>query len=150
MAKAKPAEQTGVAVHKSLAKPTVFLFRMLVFLVLVGFIVSILFNQIKVAFLNNPGLNGLIVGVLLIGIIYAFRQVIRLYPEIRWVNSFRIADPGLATSVKPVLLGPMATMLRDRKGALSLSTVVTRLPGISAATTVDPPDPYSRITEAAP
>ena len=40
----------------------------------------------------------------------------RLYPEIRWVNAFRIADPGLAISHRPVLLAPMATMLRDRTG----------------------------------
>ena len=44
------------------------------------------------SFLNNPGLNGLIIGVLVLGIIYAFRQVMRLYPEIRWVNACRIAS----------------------------------------------------------
>ena len=50
----------------------------------------------------------------------------RLYPEIRWVNAFRIADPGLAISHQPVLLAPMATMLRDRTGVLSLSTASMR------------------------
>ena len=34
--------------------------------------------------------------VLAAGILYAFQQVLRLYPEIRWVNAFRIADTGLA------------------------------------------------------
>jgi hypothetical protein len=72
--------------------------------------------------LANPGLNSLIIGVLLVGIVYAFRQVLRLYPEIRWVNSFRIADPGIAVEQQPVLLAPMATMLRDRTGHLSLAT----------------------------
>ncbi len=43
---------------------------------------------------TNPGLNGLILGVLVLGIIYAFRQVIRLYREIGGVNAFRISDPG--------------------------------------------------------
>ncbi len=51
---------------------------------------------------------------------------IRLYPEIRFVNAFRISDPGLGASHQPVLLAPMATMLRDRTGALSLSTVSMR------------------------
>jgi hypothetical protein len=60
------------------------------------------------------------------GILYAFQQVLRLYPEIRWVNAFRIADPGLAISHRPVLLAPMATMLRDRTGALSLSATSMR------------------------
>src|SRR6516164_4006591 len=64
----------------------------------------------------------LILGVLLVGIVYAFRQVLRLYPEIAWVNNFRISDPA-STSEKstPVLLAPMATMLRDRTGHLSLA-----------------------------
>ena len=35
----------------------------------------------------NPGLNGLIFGVLVIGILLAFRQVIRLFREVRWVNA---------------------------------------------------------------
>ncbi|NJM55484.1 MAG: GGDEF domain-containing protein, partial [Verrucomicrobiae bacterium] len=71
---------------------------------------------------------GRVVAVLFLGIIYAFRQVIRLYPEIRFVNGFRISDPGLslAGGAEPRLLAPMATMLRDRKGALSLSTTAMR------------------------
>jgi hypothetical protein len=52
--------------------------------------------------------------------------VLRLYPEVRWVNAFRIADPGLAISHRPVLLAPMATMLRDRTGSLSLSATSMR------------------------
>ena len=52
--------------------------------------------------------------------------MLRLYPEIRWVNAFRIADPGLAISHRPVLLSPMATMLRDRTGSLSLSATSMR------------------------
>jgi hypothetical protein len=76
--------------------------------------------------LNNPGLNILICVVLLSGILFAFQQVVRLYPEIRWVNAFRIADPGLAITHRPVLLSPMATMLRDRTGSLSLSATSMR------------------------
>ena len=99
---------------------------MIFFLVIVGFIAAIAGPTLIGAFLNNPFLNGLIIFVLFVGILYSFRQVIRLYPEIRWVNAFRIADPGLAISHKPVLLAPMATMLRDRTGTLSLSTVSMR------------------------
>jgi hypothetical protein len=83
---------------------------------------AVLYQSIQHAFWANPVLNGLILAVLCIGIVRAFGQVIRLYPEIRWVNAFRIADPGLAIEHKPVLLAPMATMLRDRTGQLSLST----------------------------
>ena len=99
---------------------------MIFFLTIVGFIAAIAMPTLITAFLNNPFLNGLIVFVLFVGILYSFRQVVRLYPEIRWVNAFRIADPGLAISHRPILLAPMATMLRDRTGTLSLSTVSMR------------------------
>jgi len=95
---------------------------MLIFLTLVAFLTSILHRQLFNALMANPGLNGLIVAVLFFGLAYSFRQVFRLYPEIKWVNAFRIADPGLAITHKPSLLAPMATMLRDRTGAISLST----------------------------
>lgn len=112
--------------HHALNPPGVFLLRMTIFLILVAFIAAILFDQLKTSLLTNPALNGLILGVLALGIIYAFRQVFRLYPEIRFVNSFRISDPGLTAGFEPKLLAPMATMLRDRKGALSLSTTAMR------------------------
>ena len=127
MAKIRPGEAAVLApVSRRLTPPGVFLLRMMIFLTLVGFLVAILYDQLHRSFLNNPGLNGLIIGVLLLGVIYAFRQVIRLYPEIRWVNAFRISDPGLSISAKPVLLAPMATMLRDRTGTISLSTAAMR------------------------
>jgi|UPI00037A1DB0 hypothetical protein len=125
MARKRP-DPTSASVHKSLTPPGVFLIRMLVFLTLVAFLAAILHEQLLVSLMTNPGLNGLIIGVLCLGIIYAFRQVIRLYPEIRFVNAFRISDPGLVGAHQPVLLAPMATMLRDRTGALSLSTVSMR------------------------
>jgi hypothetical protein len=112
-----------------LTRPQVFLWRMAVFLVLAVLLAIILdgqTQQIRRSFLTNPGLNGLIIGVLLVGVVYAFRQVLRLYPEIHWVNSFRISDPGLTIDKPPVLLAPMATMLRDRTGHLSLATGAMR------------------------
>ncbi|HEY7548076.1 MAG TPA: flagellar motor protein MotA, partial [Hyphomicrobiaceae bacterium] len=86
----------------------------------------LLHERLWEAMLRNPGLNFLICFVLAAGICYAFAQVLRLYPEIRWVNAFRIADPGLSISARPVLLAPMATMLRDRSGSLSLSATSMR------------------------
>jgi len=99
---------------------------MLVFLILIGFLVLILEGRALRAFMANPGLNGLILGVLVIGILYAFRQVIRLYPEIGWINSFRVADPGLSMQRRPSLLAPMANMLRDRRGQLTFSAASMR------------------------
>lgn len=126
MARKRQAEIGAKSVHRTLSSPGGFLLNMIFFLTIVGFIAAIAMPTLVEAFLNNPFLNGLIVFVLLVGILYSFRQVIRLYPEIRWVNAFRIADPGLAIAHRPVLLAPMATMLRDRTGTLSLSTTSMR------------------------
>ena len=126
MARSRQTDMTSSPLHRMLTPPGVFLIRMLIFLTLVTFLAAILHKQLFTSFMNNPGLNGLIVAVLILGIIYCFRQVIRLYPEIRWVNAFRIADPGLAISHRTVLLAPMAAMLRDRTGVLSLSTSTLR------------------------
>jgi len=74
-----------------LASPRIFLFRMLVFLILCGLIGFVLQKQILNAFNANPWLNGLIGLVLLIGIVLSFARVIRLFPEVSWVNSYRRA-----------------------------------------------------------
>jgi len=109
-----------------LSSPRIFLVRMVVFLILCALIVVVLSKQIWVAFLANPGLNALIIGVLLIGIALAFRQVVRLFPEVNWVNGFRLADPGLAVERPPVLLAPMAAILGDRIGRMAISQQMMR------------------------
>jgi hypothetical protein len=129
--------------HK-LSSPRIFLVRMLVFLVLAGLIGIVLHRQIINAFMANPGLNGLIVGVLVIGILLSFRQVLRLFPEIAWVNSFRLADPGLAVNRPPSLLAPMATMLGDRLGRMAISTQMMRGILDSIATRLDEARDLSR------
>jgi hypothetical protein len=108
------------------SSPRIFLVRMLIFLILCSLIVVVIHPQILTAFKANPPLNALIIGVLLIGIILSFRQVIRLFPEVAWVNSFRLADPSLAQERQPSLLAPMAAILRDQAGALSISSVTMR------------------------
>ncbi len=127
-----------------LSSPRIFLVRMLVFLVLCALVVVILYKQIWAAFLANPGLNALIIAVLLIGILLAFRQVIRLFPEVAWVNGFRLADPGLAVARPPVLLAPMASILGDRVGRMAISTQIMRSLLDSIATRLDEARDLSR------
>lgn len=110
-----------------LASPRIFLIRMLVFLILCGLIAFVLQRQILNAFMANPWLNGLIVGVLLIGIILSFLRVIRLFPEVSWVNSFRRADPAAPNARAPTMLAPMAAMLGgDRAGRMAISAQTMR------------------------
>src|ERR1700732_1572581 len=109
-----------------LSSPRIFLVRMLVFLILCGLIAFVLQRQIFNAFLANPWLNGLIIAVLLIGIILSFHHVIRLFPEVAWVNGYRSADPKLAARREPKLLAPMAAMLggeRVDRVAISAQTM---------------------------
>src|SRR5579862_7133540 len=121
-----------------LAPPRIFLVRMLVFLVLCALIAVVLYKQIITAFFANPGLNALIGLVLLVGTILSFRQVIRLYPEVAWVNNFRIADPGLALARHPTLLAPMAAILGgERSGRISISQQTMRHLLDSIATRLD-------------
>jgi len=111
-----------------------FLTRMTVFLLLAIGVCFALVKPLLEAFQANPMLNGLILGVLLVGIIYSFRQVFSLAPEVRWIEHFRNNQPGAAAQTAPRLLSPMARMLADRKGKVMLSAMAMRslLDGISA------------------
>jgi hypothetical protein len=128
-----------------LSSPRIFLVRMLVFLVLCALVMVVLYKQIAVAFFANPGLNALIGAVALIGTILSFRQVIRLYPEVSWVNNFRINDPGLALANRPTLLAPMAAILGgERSGRMSISQQTMRHLLDSIATRLDEARDISR------
>jgi hypothetical protein len=116
-----------------------FLIRMAVFVVLVAALAAALFRPLSTAFMGNPGVNGVILGILLCGIVYIFRQVLLLNPEIAWIEDFRerLANRDLTTPVGPAprLLAPMARMLSMRQGgrvSLSATSLRTLLDGISS------------------
>lgn len=114
--------------------PRRYLTRMILFLVAVAAIIAVLYRPLVEAFFANAALNGLIIGVLILGIIYIFRQVILLMAEENWIESFRNNQPGFSVKQAPRLLAPMAAMLGDRKGRFSLSAMSLRslLDGISS------------------
>lgn len=116
-----------------MSRPQRFLTRMSLFLAIVVAIAAALYPVLERAFLVNPALNGLILGVLLLGILYIFRQVLMLRPEVTWLERYRAGHPA-DTGAEPVLLAPMARMLGERKGRLSLSAPAMRslLDGIAA------------------
>jgi hypothetical protein len=127
-----------------LSSPRIFLVRMMVFLVLCALVVVILYKQIAIAFTSNVLLNSVIIFVLAVGIVLTFRQVIRLFPEVNWVNGFRLADPGLAIERPPVLLAPMASILGDRMGRMAISSTMMRGILDSIATRLDEARDISR------
>ena len=105
-----------------------FLLRMSFFLALVVGVVVVLIGTLAEAFFANPVLNGVILGALLIGIVYNFRQVLRLNPDSAWLAAVKRDDvPGAPGATrKPRLLAPLATMLADRGGRMTLSAVSLR------------------------
>ncbi len=117
-----------------MTRPRRYLIIMVGFIILVAAIGAALYRGIAAAFMANPALNGFILFVLVAGIAYVLRQVISLRPEVDWIETFRRNEPGLSVQRQPVLLAPMATMLRERHGRVTLSALSMRslLDSISA------------------
>lgn len=117
-----------------MTRPRRFLVRMAVFVVAVAVLSALLYPPLRDAFLANAPLNGLILGVMVLGILYNFRQVIMLGPEVTWIESFRGERIAAVSGKPPKLLAPMATMLGERKSRLSLSAMAMRslLDGIAS------------------
>jgi hypothetical protein len=87
---------------------------MVVFTMLVGILVIVILPGLYSAFLSNPVLNSVIIFTLLLGMFHSFRMVVRLFPEVNWVNRFREGERD-ELSKPPVLLSPMATQLKNRQ-----------------------------------
>ncbi len=107
--------------------------HMVVFLLIVAGVCVFLAPHLQDAFLANAALNGMILGVLIFGILYIFRQVLMLRPEIHWLEHLRRESQGglifpgtLSEERPPRLLAPMATMIGEKRGKLSLSTMSMR------------------------
>src|SRR5438309_5568047 len=115
-----------------------FLIRMVLFLVLVAGLAALLGRPLVNAFMGNPAVNGVILGILIAGIVYIFRQVLSLDPELRWIESFRNHESGggdSAGGAAPRLLGSMARMLDAQQGrrvSLSATSLQALLDGIAS------------------
>jgi hypothetical protein len=101
---------------------------MTIFIIVVAAGAGLLAPALAQYFLGNPWVNGIIIGILLAGIVYIFHQVIRLDPEVTWVERFRRAPDAPIADHPPRLLASLATMLAERRGdnRLSLSPTVLR------------------------
>ena len=117
-----------------MVRPSQFLLRMIAFLLAVAVAAVFLFLPLRDAFMANAPLNGLILGVLVLGVIYNFRQVVALYPAAAWIDEYDRNPDTINDFRTPRLLAPMATMLGERQSRLSLSALAMRslLDGISS------------------
>ena len=117
-----------------MTNPHRYLIRMLLFLLMVGAIAGLLYAPLFRAFMGNPALNGVILGALLLGIIYSFRQILRLDPERRWLMNVQKSGKLDSRQVKPVLLATVYAMLADQRQESQLSALSLRsvLDGVAA------------------
>jgi hypothetical protein len=121
-----------------MSNPLPYLVRMLLFLVVVACLAYVLHEDLIRVFLHTPILDGVIFGVLLLGIFFVFRQVILLWPEVKWLRRYQHRDveaaPLPTDSIN--LLAPMAAMLGERQD-FRLSPTATRAMLDGIATRLD-------------
>ncbi len=105
-----------------MTNPQRFINRMILFLALAMLAIAVGHQIILRMFMNNVILNLLILCVLAFGILYIFRRVWILKPEIRWIEGLRTNKPGYAMQSPPQLLAPVATALgeQERRGRVVL------------------------------
>ena len=117
-----------------MTSPRRYLTRMIVFVLAVAAVAGALYAPLLDAFHANPPLNGLIVGVLVLGIAYSFRQVMTLRREVNWIVNVRTGRPGISVQAAPRLLAPLAAILGEQTRRFRLSALALRslLDGISA------------------
>ena len=107
---------------------------MILFVLAVAAVAGALSEPLLDAFHANPALNGLIVGVLVLGMAYSFRQVWTLRREVNWIVNVRTGRPGISVQAAPRLLAPLAAILGEQTRRFRLSALALRslLDGIAA------------------
>ena len=86
---------------------------------------------------TNPWLNGFIAGVFLLAVITCFWQVFILVQSVSWIEAFARHEPGSTEAEAPLLLAPLAQLLRSRGARSHLSASSTRSILESVATRID-------------
>jgi hypothetical protein len=111
-----------------MTNPLPYLVRMLLFLAVVSGVAYYLHDDLLRVFRNTPDLDTVILAVLALGIFFIFRQVVLLWPEVRWLRRFqhREANTPVPASDSVNLLAPLAAMLGGRQDQFRLSPTATR------------------------
>ncbi|MCM2562655.1 biopolymer transporter ExbB [Lutimaribacter sp. EGI FJ00015] len=115
-------------------RPVRQIFLMLIVLLLTGVVVALALPTILPIFEANPYLNGFIFFVFVLGVVACFYQVAQLFNSVRWIGDFAGGgDAGRA----PVLLAPLATLLRTRGKRMQIGATSTRSILDSVGTRID-------------
>jgi hypothetical protein len=128
------AEKITVATMREetrFSRPLRYVVRALLFLALISFLGYILQGGLATAFMTNPGLNGLILGSLFVGVLIALRELWRLYSEARAAT--RLAAAPLQAEVKRhQVIAPLSGVLPQLdRGSLAPAQASTVLESIA-------------------
>ncbi len=102
------------------------MFWMLVFAGVIAGLGYLVFPTIEDAFFANQYINGLIIIVLLIGVLYTFHQVMRVSQAASWLTRFQRANVYDDLSAPPAIIKAMTQLLGETPGEAKLSAPVTR------------------------
>ncbi|MDG6094411.1 flagellar motor protein MotA [Acetobacter sp. AN02] len=107
-----------------MTRPTTFLFRMIAFLVAVLCVAGLLRKPLAAAFFNNPLLDGFILFTLAVGIGWTLLLVLRLRPEVAWVETVQHDRESLLRAPPPKMLSALSQALTPRRegSRVTLST----------------------------
>ncbi len=95
---------------------------MLIVIGLVGAGFYLGLEQITAIYQSNVYLNGVILGVFVLGVLSCFNQVFVMMKSVRWIEGFAKDSGGHSYSAVPSLLAPLATQLRSRGARTQVSS----------------------------
>ena len=128
---AEPETAATARTQVRFSRPLRFVIRAVLFLALIGFLGYILQAGLIQAFMTNPGLNGLILGALLVGCLIALRELWRLHSEARAATNLA-ADPAAAELRRGQVIAPMGSVLPAlERGTLAPAQAVSVLESIA-------------------
>jgi hypothetical protein len=113
-------------VQTTFSQPIRAIVNMLLVCLMVGAGAWAIHGQIIDILRTNPLLNGLIAFVFVIGVLTCFWQTWILAQSVYWIENFVRRTPGTENDLPPLLLGPLASLLRSRTARMSISASSSR------------------------
>jgi hypothetical protein len=130
-------DQPDIEAEPQFSQPVRQVVMMLLVLGLTGFGGFLALPRVLPVFEANPYLNGFIAFVFVLGVLACFWQVWQLIQSVRWIEKFAQEREGGFQSKAPLLLAPLATLLRSRGKRMQINTTSTRSILDSVATRID-------------
>ena len=114
-------EQTDASGDVKFTGPWRYIVWMALFTAAVLAIGIMLIEPLTEAFQANIAINGLILGVLVIGVLYTYAQALGIWPAARWLVRFRSSEHPGSLPTPPAMIAPMASMMGAADGRMRIS-----------------------------